>query len=188
MPKYDFDPDLIVSIVLGDLSPENCPGVKIIVRHQPVPFKDEVAVGLTVEAGGDPITAQDVLSLKRVAVEDVERTVWSAYHGVARKMSRWLYEKDPRIGLSLAEGFPNCPLFDPPYLAAPIRNYLQQKGGDGIWKKQPETVNVREILTTCPFCKGSIYPYNGSRRLGVWCGGNLGFVHEDCAPWVTPRS
>lgn len=188
MPKYDFDPEFIRDIVFGDLRAADYPDIFVAVHHDPVPFTEEVTVGLSVSAkGGAPITAKEVLNLKRIAQGDLERTVWSAFHGLARKMSFKLFEHDPRIGLPLAEGFPNCPLFDPPYIQAPIRNYLMEKGGDGIWKKKPETIEVKKTLTTCPFCENPIHPYGNSRRLGVWCGGNVGFAHEECAPWVTPR-
>ena len=188
MPKYDFDPEFIRDIVFGDLRAADYDHITVIVHHEPIPFKDEVLMGLTVTVPDTaPVVVKEVLNLKRIAQEDLERTVWATYNGIARKMSFRLFEKDPRIGLPLAEGFPNCPLFDPPYIQAPIRNYLKEKGGDGIWKKKPETVEVKKTLTTCHFCDSPIHPYGGSRRLGVWCGGNAGFAHEDCAPWVTPR-
>lgn len=186
MPRYDFDPELIVGIVLGDLSATDYPSLAVVPLYEPHPFKDEMVLGLTVSIG--PVqgqTVREVLSLKRVAPEDVELLVWRTYHSIARKMAFKLFEQDPRIGISLSENFPDCPLFDPPYIQAPIRNYLM-KGGDGIWKKKPETLEVKDTLTTCPLCNRHIHPFDGSRELGVWCGGNLGFAHENCAPWVTP--
>lgn len=188
MPKYDFDPEFIRDIVLGEVQVGDCPNVKITVLHEPVPLMEEVVLGISVEASGiPPVTGKEVLNLKRVAQGDAERTVWSAYHSIARKLSFKLFEYDPRIGLPLSEEFPNCPLFDPPYLIHPIRNHLREKGGDAEWKRKPEVQAVKKTLTTCPFCEMPIWPYGGSRRTGVWCGGNVGFAHEDCAPWVTPR-
>ena len=187
MPKYDFDPEFIRDIIFGDVRASDHPQIKVTIYHEPIPFKDEVLVGVGVEVPDlRPVVVREVLNLKRIPAEDLERTVWSAYHSIARKMSFRLFEKDPRIGLGLSDRFPNCPLFDPPYIRAPIRTYLK-KGGDGIWKREPETVEVLRTLTTCHICETSIHPYEGSRRLGVWCGGNVGFAHEDCAPWVTPR-
>lgn len=187
MSSFDFDPEFIREIVFGDLRASDYTHITVTVQHEPIPFKDEILLGLTVTmAEAPPIAAKEVMNLKRIAREDLERSIWATYHGIARKMSFRLFEKDPRIGLPLAEGFPNCPLFDPPYIRAPIRNYLM-KGGDGIWKKQPETVAVLKTLTTCPFCETPMHPFEGSRRLGLWCGGNVGFAHEECAKWVTPR-
>lgn len=189
MPRFDFDPELIVGIILGDLSAADYPSLSVTPLYEPHPFKDEMVLGLTVSIG--PVqgqTVREVLVTKYIDPWDLERTAWATYHSAARKISFKLFEQDPRIGLPLSEGFPDCPLFDPPYLAAPYLNYLREKGGDGIWKKKPETIEVRKHLTTCPFCESPIYPYGGSRKVGVWCGGNVGFAHEDCAPWVTPRS
>jgi hypothetical protein len=187
MPKYDFDPEFIRDIVLGDLQATDCPSVTITVHHEPLPLNDEVVLGLSVKSSSGTVTGKEVLSLKRVAREDAERTVWSAYHSIARKLSFKLFEQDPRIGLPLNDGFPNCPLFDPPYLIHPIRNHLREKGGDANWKQKPEVQEVKKTLTTCPFCEMPIWPYGGSRRPGVWCGGNVGFAHEECASWVKPR-
>lgn len=187
MSSFDFDPEFLISIAMGDLSAKDYPHIKIEALYEPQPFRNEVVAGLKVSIEPDVMwTIREALNTKRIAHEDMERTMWEMYHGIARKMSFRLFEKDPRIGLPLAEGFPNCPLFDPPYLRAPIRTYLM-KGGDGVWKKQPDTVEVKKTLTTCPFCQDSIHPFDGSRRLGLWCGGNVGFAHEECAPWVTPR-
>lgn len=187
MPRYDFDPEFIRDIVFGDVRAADYTGVEVSVQHEPVPFKEEVVVGLSVSVNGaTPHVAKEVLRYKCIPQEDLERAVWTKFYSIARKMSFMLFENDPRIGLPLDDGFPNSPLFDPPYIQAPIRNYLM-KGGDGIWKKKPETIEVTRNLTTCPFCDEAIHPYGGSRRLGIWCGGNVGFAHEDCAPWVTPR-
>lgn len=188
MPKYDFDPEFIRDIVFGDLVYQDHPTIVVTILHEPVPFKEEVMLGLSVSVeGSTPRVVKEILNLKRISGSDIENSVWRKYHEIARKMSYHLFEKDPRIGLALKGGFPNCPLFDPPYIRAPIRNYLEEKGGDGIWKKSPETIEVKKTLTTCPFCETPIHPYGGSRRLGLWCGGNVGFAHEGCAPWVTPR-
>lgn len=187
MPRVDIDPDFITSIVMGDVTPTDCPQVRVTVLHEAVPFKDEVVLGLCVSVGPvQNLTVREVLSLKRVAFEDVERTVWRVYFDLARKMAFKLFEHDPRIGLPLSENFPDCPLFDPPYLAAPYRNYLKERGGDAQWKRKPETLEVKRTLTVCPRCDEHMHPYEGSRKPGVWCGGNLGFAHEECVPWVTP--
>jgi hypothetical protein len=188
MPKIDIDPEFIVSIVLGDLNAPDYPDLSVTVLRETHPFKDEMVLGLSVSLG--PVqnhAIREVLHLKRVPPEDLERTVWQTYYNVARKMAFKLFEIDPRIGLPLSENFPNCPLFDPPYLAAPYRNYLKERGGDAVWKRKPETIEVKKTLTTCPRCDEPIHPYEGSRKPGVWCGGNLGFAHEECVPWVAPR-
>lgn len=188
MPRVDIDPEFITSIVLGDVTPQNHPHLSVTVIHEPHPFTQQTVLGLTVSIG--PVqghTIREVFSTKKVPQEDLEREIWRSYYEIARKMAYKLFEEDPRIGLSLSEHFPDCPLFDPPYLAAPYRNYLREKGGDGIWKKKPETLEVKRTLTTCPRCEEPMHPFGGSRKPGVWCGGNLGFLHEECAPWVTPR-
>lgn len=187
MSSFDFDPEFLVSIAMGDLSAKDYSHIKVEPLYEPQPFRNEAVVGLKVSIEPEVNwTIRESVNLKKIASDDVERSIWATYHGIARKMSLRLFEHDPRIGLPLAEGFPNCPLFDPPYLWAPIRTYLM-KGGDKKWKEQPDTVDIKKTLTTCPFCQDSIHPFNGSRRLGLWCGGNVGFAHGECAPWVTPR-
>lgn len=195
MPKFDFDPDLIVSIVLGDLSPTDCPGIKITAIYQYDIFKEDAVLGIEVlvDAVNQRFITREVLPrIVMASIEsDLDRMIWGIYHNLARKLSFKLFEYDPRIGLPLSIKFPDCPLFDPPYIVVPYQNYLG--GGPKPQGKVSNSTNITKYndvsntLTTCPFCQGRIHPFEGGIYPGVWCGGNVGFAHEDCAPWVVPR-
>ena len=188
MSKFDPDPELVLSIVLGDVAPSDYPGITVGVLYQYDVFREEMILGLNVkvESVSQEFVLREVLSRKTLAQSnvDTEQAIWRVYHSIAKKMSSKLFEHDPRIGLPMNVKFPDCPLFDPSYITHPYCQYLVEKRSG----KTPTAVaEVIRVLTTCPFCQGRIHPFGDSRRPGVWGGGNVGFVHEDCAPWVTPR-
>lgn len=193
MPNYDFDAnrDLILSIILGDLNPDGLKerGVGINVQYRYDTFTEEVVLGIqvTVERVQKNFNVREVIQRMALAQSnmDPEQLIWRTYHALARKMSRTLFEFDPRIGLPLNDRFPDCPLFDPPNVGLPYAKYLNMTDPERALSSMRETFIS---LTTCPFCQGRIHPYDGSHKKGVWCGGNVGFAHEACAPWVTPRS
>ena len=184
MPKFDFDEELISGIVLGDL-PSDCPNVRVTPLYEPTPFKPEMVLGLSVEA--TVVSTKDVLSrvvreilvTKTIPDREIDQEAWKVYIGIARKLAPHLYEADPRIGLPQNGGFPDCPLFDPPYVVESYRTYL----GNGFNYETPiEILDAARILRTCPLCNGGM----GSQ--GVWGGGNLAFVHRECAPWIVPKT
>ena len=182
MLSKNIDTTLITAIVMGDLLDNTPDNFKVTVDWKPVPFKDEVVLGLNVRMEGDGGCNQticEVFSLKNILPEDLEREIWGAYHTLARKLSFRLFEHDPRRGLSPTSSFPDCPLFDPPYVTLPYTNYLSP-GLLGHTTK--EFREAQRILTTCPFCEQST-----KGRDSVWCGGNVGFAHTHCAPWEPPR-
>lgn len=188
MAAFSPDLDLVVSIVLGDVNATDIPQILITPLYESVGFQPHKTLGLTVTikdgtvlgpglAIDKVLTIRDVLVTKNIAPEDLETQVWRVYHVIARKMSFQLFEDDPRIGLPLDSGFPDCPLFDPPYIKLPYAEYFSPRIAS-----QPDLVEVYNTLTTCPFCSRSLIG-----RTTVWCGGNVGFAHQACAPWVTPK-
>jgi hypothetical protein len=201
MPSYDFNAnrDLLLSIILGDIDPASLEGtgVNVEVLSQSDPFAGEIVLGIRVVVSriGKDFTLREVTSTKNIAMMnmDTEQFIWRSYHAIARKMARTLFEFDPRIGLPLNKFFPDCPLFDPSYIVVPYQNYL----GDGVKPTlkpgitaTTNIIDYRETfntLTTCHFCMDRIAPYGGGVLPGVWCGGNVGFAHDNCAPWVEPR-
>lgn len=190
MPNYDFDAnrELILSIILGDVNPDGLKelGVRIVPQYQYDTFAEGVVLGIqvAVDRAHKNFNIREVIHRMDLTQTnmDPEQLIWRTYHALARKMSRTLFEFDPRIGLPLNDRFPDCPLFDPPYITHPYQTYL------GLQRNKvfDETFTT---LTTCPFCQGRLFgvPVTGVNP-GVWCGGNVGFAHEACAPWVTPRS
>jgi len=194
MPNYDFDAnrELILSIILGDVNPDGLKelGVGVLLQYQYDTFTEGVVLGIqvTVDRARKNFNAREVIHRMDLTQTnmDPEQLIWRTYHELARKMSRTLFEYDPRIGLPLNDRFPDCPLFDPPYINLPYQNYLGGKSKLQGNKVFDETFTT---LTTCPFCQGRLSrdPTTGI-YLGVWCGGNVGFAHDSCAPWVTPRS
>ena len=193
MPLRDADPAIVIGVVLGDLEPADILPLKVEMLWEAKPFTSDIVMGLTVtKKDGSTVKLKELLSLKLLTGSnmDPDTVIWRSYHAMARKMSFQLFEVDPRIGLPLDENsakqFPTSPLFDPPYIKAPYSRYLSdvQERGETLSGEEAE---AEHHLKRCPFCEGAIYPYGGSRRLGVWCGGNVGFAHEECAPWVKPR-
>lgn len=189
MPLRDADPDIIRGIVLGDLEPADILPLKVEVIWEAKPFTSDIVLGLTVVKGdGGTVRLKELLSQKLLMASntDPDTVIWRSYHAMARKMSFQLFEADPRIGLPLTSNsmvpFPSSPLFDPPYITAPYPRYLCT-----LTPMTPEESEVASRLKHCPFCMGWIHPFGNSRRPGVWCGGYVGFSHEECAPWVTPR-
>lgn len=191
MPLRDADPDIIRGIVLGDLEPADILPMRVDVVFEAKPFTSDIVLGLTVVKGdGSTVKLKELLSLKLLTASnlDPDTVVWRSYHAMARKLSFQLFEADPRIGLPLTSNsmvpFPNSPLFDPPYITATYAKYLCLTKDTRL---SPAETQVSLSLTRCPFCESAIYPFGGARRPGVWCGGNVGFAHEECAPWVKPR-
>ena len=89
---------------------------------------------------------------------------------MALRLAPQLFEKDPRIGISIMKGekFPRAPLFDRPIPQDPrteAANFLRNG-----------------ISRPCPFCS-KILDNNV-----LWCGGNVGYAHGECAPWVKPNT
>lgn len=191
MPLRDADPDLIRGIVLGDLEPADILPLRVDVIWEAKPFTPDIVLGLTVVKGdGSTVKLKELLSQKLLTGSnlDPDTVVWRSYHAMARKLSFQLFEADPRIGLPLTSNsmvpFPNSPLFDPPYITTTYAKYLCLTKDTRL---SPAETQVSLSLTRCPFCESAIYPFGGARRPGVWCGGNVGFAHEECAPWVKPR-
>jgi len=187
MGPPNFDLTLAVSVILGDLEITDYPHMTVRAEYENPPFQAAVIIGLFVKADGhDPVSLRESIPARAFTGHDPFRLVIQTYGNLARKMSRSLFEIDPRIGLPLTVLFPDCPLFDPPYIEQPYKNYLSKTGSLSV-KEQ----DVRRILRTCPFCQGIMFcvglPNSGSTvEGGVWCGGNVGFAHPSCAPWVTP--
>ncbi len=186
----DPDPDIIRGVVLGDLDPADIP-LKVDVLWQHLPFASDVVLGLTVtKTDGGTVRAKEALPMKLLTASNLDpnEVVWQTYHRIARKMSFQLFEVDPRIGLPLTSNsmvrFPNSPLFDPPYIDSTYVRYLCSTQDVRLSAVE---LQVSGSLKRCPFCESAIYPFGGSRKPGVWCGGNVGFAHEECAPWVTAR-
>ena len=180
------DVDVVRGVVLGDLDPAVCP--QILVEWKQAPFRDEIVIGLLVtRPDGSVVRASEVFSTKTLNnfAGDPTTTILDGYFGLARKMSFQFFELDPRIGIPLTTNamvpFPSSPLFDPPYIVESYAHYLCKPAS----RFTQEDREVAGTLKTCSFCESPIYPFGGSRKPGVWCGGNVGFAHTDCAPWVT---
>lgn len=185
-----FDAEIIRGLVLGDLEDKVIP-LKVLVMCEAKPFTSSYILGLQVtKPDGVEVRVKDSLPVKSFTVgSSPEQVLWQAFVSMARKMSFQLFEVDPRIGLPLTSNsmvpFPSSPLFDPPYITAPYPRYLVPVY-DRDERLSTEEAQTARHLKHCPFCRTAIYPFYGARKPGVWCGGNVGFAHEECAPWVTP--
>jgi hypothetical protein len=183
---YDFaaNQDILLGIVLGDLDPDilESKGLTLTLQNWREPFGNSFSLGLELVVNNQALEPPKKFCIREaVLLHDMEnfhlggeQFIWKTYHSIARKISRKLFEVDPRIGMPLTKKFPDCPLFDPPYIETPYEHYLTGKGPSGVFT----------TLTTCHFCMQRIYPYGDGVLPGLWCGGNVGFAHEDCAPWA----
>lgn len=100
-----------------------------------------------------------------------------------------LFEVDPRIGRGLDESFPRSPLLDPPgdlHLKLPL---LAKK-----MKSEPQHLPEARSRFFCPLCSRPLFPHDAHDFLKemkevsvIWGGGNLGWVHACCAPWVSEK-
>jgi hypothetical protein len=188
----DPDFEVVEALVFGDLDPRECP-LKVAFLWDAKPFSSDMMVGIKVtKTDGGELKVKDVVPLKLLLDNSngSQEAIWDIYLALARKLSFQLFELDPRIGLPLTTNsmvpFPNSPLFDPPYITTTYVRYLCD-AYDRDERLKPEEAQVSRQLKQCPFCERSIRPFGKSREPGVWCGGNVGFAHEECAPWVTPR-
>lgn len=134
-------------------------------------------------------------------ITDAEKVAFEGIKHMAYKLSPSLYEFDPRIGMNLAEEldwlptrFPSCPLFDPP---SPIRRpttgfqYYRQVSKWCQDNRLPRTSHPggTPLDEGCVFCRESVIAHPFPEEI-IWGGGNIGWVHRYCAPWVdgeTPR-
>lgn len=118
-----------------------------------------------------------------------EMVVVQAFVDMARKFAPHFYEIDPRIGLSMCvPGFPESPLFDPPEGGLQSPTYCLS-----LYKRITEwcmgNVGQRHLYphkhqgTECVFCHESVVVHEVPEEI-VWGGGNTGWVHHRCAPWI----
>lgn len=114
---------------------------------------------------------------------------------LASRLAPKLFELDPRIGVSFWDcvfskgdmklAFPLSPIFDPPPPAPiPTTPILHMRGiAEGSTLGDRHRPDVR-----CPFCQLRITNLLERDEVAWWGGGNLGWVHAKCAPWITQRS
>lgn len=109
---------------------------------------------------------------------EAEPFVFGTLEAMAGKLAPHLFEYDPRIGMPLSEQFPECPLFDPSLMRAGVKRALRhlQRGDAQVPR---ETLELADSIGKCPLCGSASVVLES-----VWGGGNLGFVHAECAPWI----
>jgi hypothetical protein len=187
MSASNIDLSLLEDIVLGDLSGMDH-GIQVEITTTPVQFQPQLFTSMYVKIPKkpNPISAVVKESIPLGNIPPSEKEAFAFFvryiHEMARKLSYQLFEHDPRIGMRFHEDFPNSPLFDPPYVTTTFKEWNQQV------RRRGYKDDMTEALAKCPFCNRyftevelfSVYPPV------VWCGGNVGFSHTHCAPWVTP--
>lgn len=172
-------------IVFGDLNAEDYPWLEVTTSPEDIPFSPHIKIHLDVtdkRPNGQRYTATETISTFHINKSEPERLefLMRVIERMARTLSVRLFEIDPRIGLPLYPDFPSCPLFDPPYVTEPYKDIFHNPNPNS---NHP----AKQALLRCAFCQRQLFfvsTYRNEHRPAVWCGGNVGFAHNECAPWV----
>lgn len=141
---------------------------------------------------------QKIQGEKFLGLKVDENFVLKTLKEMAQKCAPSLYEIDPRIGMFHIDGpkpIPECPLFDS---IKPIERastayqvYQREWSNSSSGMRQPV---LHKVAFPCVFCSISVLDTNPSSLFRVatenrvvWGGGNIGWVHRQCAPWI-PKS
>lgn len=180
LPEADASSFDYFCAVWGSLDPSrpglNGPRAEVTWGVIQVLMKTDWNVSLRVVVGGVEKQLRERCEVP--AGEAAPPYVFGTLEAMAGKLAPHLFEFDPRIGMPLDDQFPECPLFDPGLMRAGIKRALRhlRRGDDPV---DEETEKLAESLGVCPLCGGASLVQES-----VWGGGNLGFVHPECAPWI----
>lgn len=158
-----------LSHLWGDLDPSDTPGIQAVWKIEPRAEQSTFLYTLTIDGEEleQPIIAR-AFCQKHTGNQLGFRAVML---DLAKFVAPRLYEYDPRtgIGITLGGEFPVSPLFDRP-------NY-----NVGL-EAQLFTEKEHYEGERCPFCNFF------NNESSVWGGGNVGWTHASCAPWIVPRT
>lgn len=191
LPEFDE----LSALLWGDLDPTKFPRVKVIVGASRQPLG-----GLELELQVN-IRNSDLQIIDRIenkfSVSPKQCIQWGgvellhAFFDMSRRIAPRMYEYDPRIGRPLESPFPAFPLADP--LDLGITGDLDECIRAAITKTQVySSLEIEQDhspvggLAKCPFCQRVNFTRPGNKP-SIWCGGNVGFAHQECAPWVKPN-
>lgn len=165
------NPSLSVGVrhLWGDLNPEDTPDIQTVWRYEFRPGQSTHLYTLSVDGDNleSPLVTR-VFSQKAAWDSGGFRTVMLS---LAKSVAPRLYEHDPRTGLGITLGgaFPVSPLFDRPDYNVGLNAQL--------FTEKDHYEGER-----CPFC--SLLNDDAS----LWAGGNVGWAHTSCTPWIAPRT
>lgn len=198
--------ELLTEALFGDV-PKSAwergfPAVDFLVSEDYLGLKANLSIEIVLTLRGErsPIRVKRIISLHSLMTLS-EATAISVIGDDVSKMIDTLrvprvLERDPRIGMAFSNydpmtaikyKWPRMPLCDVPAgnprhlnphpLIAASEAYLQANN------------LVPHEKFACPFCgANNLVECQAERpRSVVWAGGNLGWVHSDCAEWLTPR-
>jgi len=198
---------LIEEIVLGDLTFRAIPWVEVTYSFEREGITNNHSLTLRVRIRPEflppgltwkkePLwVAKEIINGHKFAspsMNDSEEVVFQSFKKLAEKLAPSFYEIDPRIGLSFAgETFPNSPLFDPPL------NIRRPSTGFHHYRKTVDWAEKHRLPLTsapasaptvdnCALCQESVIQSPDPETI-VWGGGNVGWVHLECAPWIEDR-
>jgi hypothetical protein len=205
--------ELLTEALFGDV-PKSAwrrgfPAVDFLVSEDYMGLKANLSIEIVLTLRGEksPIRVKRLISLHSLMTLS-EATAISVIGDDVSKMIDTLrvprvLERDPRIGMvfsnydpmtSMKYKWPRMPLCDvsggsprhlnPHLFVAASEVYLQ---ANALPRGVPRLVPNEKFA--CPFCGANnlVECQAESPQSVVWAGGNLGWVHSDCAPWLTPR-
>jgi hypothetical protein len=196
---------LIQEHVLGEVRPEQVPWLSITYKTEREGISN--AINLTLEvlvlrenlpegwtwkrdlvwAQRHQISGHKFGSLAADSTQ-AERFALSVFSDLARRFAPTFYEVDPRIGQTMAgKKFPMSPLFDPSVsIQRPdfcfdfyqrVTEWLGGRGEDRHFYPQ------KYPGPGCVFCRENVVEHEHPEEV-LWGGGNVGWVHHSCAPWI----
>jgi hypothetical protein len=188
---------------LGSLLPQDVPWIALVSETEREGISNSIAItleviiipenlpsGLSWKREGVTLVQKHVISGHRFGtqtVSEAEMIILMAFEELARRFAPHLYEIDPRIGFTLnMESFPSSPLFDPqdrkqnPTFCLKMLKQITKLHESPWMDSSIDRVSHPE--TACVFCKN--YVLQDSPDQIVWGGGNVGWVHCGCAPWI----
>lgn len=200
-------PDLIEEYVLGWIPARDIPFISVVTTLNREGISNNIQIGLTVTVlskeipAGRPWKKGDTQFGQRRTIpgtrfgpqmnlgqtdEDHQETILSAFTDLARSLAPHLFELDPRIGLPIdSSWFPMTPLFDPMVFHHPPFG-----NGWSVWYLAHQEASLSNTpqripdgVSHCVFCGLSVLKDADPGGV-VWGGGNIGWVHHSCTPWI----
>lgn len=198
--------DLLEESVLGAMLAKHIPWIALEAYTEREGLSNNIAVRLEIHILPEslPVTwswKKDTYWVQRHSIAgnkfgpaaghtNPEAVVLGVFESLARRFAPNFYEIDPRIGYTMQDStFPVSPLFDPELQTAQhpsiAFNAYQRvttwcKGDLNSRFRYP---GLRNSQTDCVFCHQNVLAHEIPKEI-VWGGGNIGWVHDDCAPWI----
>ena len=199
--------ELLVEALFGDIPKvaweRGFPEVFFTVSEDYLGLKANLSIDIVLFLRGEatPLRVKRLIPIKSLMTLNEAAALYAIGDDVSKMVDMLrvprVLERDPRIGMTLADpryatNWPRIPLCDlsaeTPRQLNPHSFVIASEAYLQALSTYPRKVVPHERFA-CAFCGvGNLVECRAeSPQSVVWAGGNLGWVHSDCAPWLAPR-